>query len=136
MAEPRDVPKPEVDEENKWRYVGEVKELNKKKCHHVHAKSGKKYDVALFCDEGKFYAISAWCSHMGGPLYHGQIEDYNGRCHVMCPWHSYMFDLKTGTNDLGLQQDIYEIKFEKGQLYIQHDSELSLGSYVITCPVK
>jgi hypothetical protein len=39
----------------------------------------------------------------GGPLYQGQIEDYKGKCHVMCPWHSYMFDLKTGANDLGLQ---------------------------------
>jgi len=39
----------------------------------------------------------------GGPLFEGDIEDYNGRCHVMCPWHSYMFDLETGKNEIGLQ---------------------------------
>ena len=39
----------------------------------------------------------------GGPLFDGDIEDYNGRCHVMCPWHSYMFDLETGQNEIGLR---------------------------------
>ena len=49
----------------------------------------------------------------GGPLFDGEIEDYNGRCHVMCPWHSYMFDLSTGRNEIGLQvwTELSRIKF-------------------------
>ena len=43
----------------------------------------------------------------GGPLFEGEIEDYNGKCHVMCPWHSYMFDLATGRNEIGLQVTKY-----------------------------
>ena len=39
----------------------------------------------------------------GGPLFEGDIEDYNGSPHVMCPWHAYLFDLKTGKNDIGLE---------------------------------
>ena len=39
----------------------------------------------------------------GGPLYEGDIEDYKGSGHVMCPWHSYMFNLSDGTNEIGLQ---------------------------------
>lgn len=48
-----------------------------------------------------FFSIS------GGPLFDGDIEDYNGRCHVMCPWHSYMFDLETGQNEIGLRVRIF-----------------------------
>ena len=39
---------------------------------------------------------------VGGPLFDGDIEDYKGSPHVMCPWHGYMFDVKTGANEIGL----------------------------------
>lgn len=64
MAEPKEIRKPDGDDKT-WRLIGDAQELCRKKCHHLHSKSGKKYDIALFYDEGKFYAISAWCSHMG-----------------------------------------------------------------------
>ena len=38
----------------------------------------------------------------GGPLSKGDIEDYKGKSHVMCPWHGYMFDLETGKNEIGI----------------------------------
>lgn len=44
------------------------------------------------------------CSKLsGGPLFEGDIEDYKGSYHVMCPWHAYMFDLSTGRSDIGLR---------------------------------
>ncbi|KAJ8311609.1 hypothetical protein KUTeg_010964, partial [Tegillarca granosa] len=116
---------PSVNDRNNrgemWQLVGEFSTLNRKKCRHLYAKAGKRKDLALFYDESKFYAMEAWCSHMGpvflvkfvyhlipcifsgGPLYLGDIEDYKGSCHVMCPWHSYMFDLATGKNEIGLR---------------------------------
>ncbi len=40
----------------------------------------------------------------GGPLFEGDIEDYKGHPHVMCPWHGYMYDAKSGVEPyIGLQ---------------------------------
>ncbi|KAJ8311476.1 hypothetical protein KUTeg_010831 [Tegillarca granosa] len=64
-----------------------------------------------------------------GPLYLGDIEDYKGSCHVMCPWHSYMFDLATGKNEIGLRQEVYQVKVEMGNVYVKYHSELSLKPY-------
>ena len=32
----------------------------------------------------------------GGPLFEGDIEDFQGRPHIVCPWHGYMYDVKSG----------------------------------------
>jgi nitrite reductase/ring-hydroxylating ferredoxin subunit len=42
--------------------------------------------------QGKLCAIGAVCSHAGGPLDEGTLE--NGR--VTCPWHGSIFDVCTG----------------------------------------
>ncbi|KAL5020049.1 hypothetical protein ScPMuIL_002941 [Solemya velum] len=112
-----------------WRKIGSFVSLKKRICQHVYAETGKKNDLALFYNEGKFYAMEAWCSHMGGPLYLGDLEDYGGSCHVMCPWHSYMFDLTTGKNEIGLRQDVFQVKVESGDVYILHAAALSLNRY-------
>lgn len=38
----------------------------------------------------------------GGPLEQGDIEDFDGELKIVCPWHSYDFDLKTGISSSGL----------------------------------
>lgn len=55
----------ETGRKEMWQPVGEFSVLNRKKCRHLYAKAGKRKDLALFYDEGKFYAMEAWCSHMG-----------------------------------------------------------------------
>ena len=52
-----------------WWYIGEYGELNAKKCRRLHCKAGSKHDLALFFENGKFYAVSAWCSHMGKSVF-------------------------------------------------------------------
>ena len=42
--------------------------------------------------EGKYYAIGNVCTHLGGPLAEGKLEDYE----VQCPWHGSKFDIRTG----------------------------------------
>jgi nitrite reductase/ring-hydroxylating ferredoxin subunit/uncharacterized membrane protein len=41
---------------------------------------------------GDLFALSDSCSHRGGPLHEGEIQ--NGT--VVCPWHASVFDLRDG----------------------------------------
>jgi len=49
-------------------------------------------EVLIACQGGKLYAISNSCTHRGGPLNEGELED--GK--VVCPWHGGQFDLASG----------------------------------------
>jgi nitrite reductase (NADH) small subunit len=42
--------------------------------------------------EGRFYALDNECVHNGGPLGEGVVFD--GK--IVCPWHAWAYDLKTG----------------------------------------
>ena len=50
--------------------------------------------IALFRVEGRCYAIANACPHKGGPLAEGDLEGPI----VHCPWHGWMWDVRTGTN--------------------------------------
>ena len=41
---------------------------------------------------GELYALSDHCSHRGGPLHEGELNDGT----ITCPWHSSVFDLRDG----------------------------------------
>jgi len=51
-----------------------------------------KEKLALFNDDGKYYAIADTCPHKGASLGQGVMHD--GR--VICPLHSWVFELRTG----------------------------------------
>ena len=69
--------------------VAETKDLQPGSAKRVEV-SGKK--IALFNIQGQFYALDDTCTHRGGPLSEGDIEDES----VTCPWHGATFDVKTG----------------------------------------
>jgi len=48
--------------------------------------------VVVFNVHGALFAISARCTHVGGPLGEGRLSDHR----VECPWHGSEFDLETG----------------------------------------
>ncbi len=51
--------------------------------------------IAVFrTRDGNLFATQAACPHKGGPLSDGIV----GGCQVICPLHSYKFDLATGTS--------------------------------------
>jgi nitrite reductase/ring-hydroxylating ferredoxin subunit len=56
----------------------------------VVAVNGK--EIALFKIDSKIHAIDNLCSHRGGPLNEGYLEDGV----VTCPWHAWQFDVTTG----------------------------------------
>lgn len=47
--------------------------------------------IVLALVSGKVYAMDAVCSHEGGPLEDGTIQDYS----LICPWHQGIFDIRT-----------------------------------------
>ncbi len=53
--------------------------------------------VAVFNVNGALFAISAKCTHVGGPLESGSVSGTV----VTCPWHGSKFDLRTGAVALG-----------------------------------
>jgi nitrite reductase (NADH) small subunit len=74
--------------------------------------NGRAFCVANF--DGVIKVLNGVCPHEEGPLGEGTIE--NG-C-VVCPWHGYAFDLRTGeaTDDPTLKVEIFEAKIEGGEL--------------------
>lgn len=48
--------------------------------------------VAVFLQEGNYFAIDDICPHMGASLSEGYVEDLG----VMCPWHAWKFCIKSG----------------------------------------
>ena len=51
-----------------------------------------KRDVALFKVGGTVYCLDNRCTHLGGPLCEGTLDDVV----VECPWHGSRFDVRTG----------------------------------------
>lgn len=49
-------------------------------------------DVLLCNVEGTIHAIEDVCSHDGGELDQGELEE----CRIMCPRHGAYFDVRTG----------------------------------------
>ena len=63
-------------------------------------------------------AISNTCSHAGGPLHEGTIEDNI----VVCPWHASRFDLRTGAVRGGpatVSQVRYDARITEGRVEVR-----------------
>jgi nitrite reductase (NADH) small subunit len=71
------------------------------------------FEVGVFKLDGEFYAYLNQCPHMGGPVCQGKMiakveeiiaEDKSSKgmtfsktkLHIVCPWHAYEFDIRTG----------------------------------------
>jgi nitrite reductase/ring-hydroxylating ferredoxin subunit/uncharacterized membrane protein len=79
--------------------------------------------VLLYRREGGIHAISAVCSHAGGPLDEGKFE---GAC-VQCPWHDSVFDLRDGSVVHGpavFSQPVYEVRVRDGQIEVRSQPQL------------
>jgi nitrite reductase (NADH) small subunit len=63
---------------------------------------------------GSICVADAVCPHEGGPLGEGSIE--GGK--LVCPWHSFAYDLRTGETDEDpeLRLTVFEAKVEGGEL--------------------
>jgi 3-phenylpropionate/trans-cinnamate dioxygenase ferredoxin component len=50
------------------------------------------YFIAVFNVDDEFYAIEDVCTHDGGPVAEGELDDYA----IECPRHGARFDIRTG----------------------------------------
>ena len=73
--------------------------------------------IAIFNAGGKFFASGPVCPHEEGPLGDGTLEEDV----VICPWHGFDFDLKTGACliDPDLKIPVYPTKVEGKDIYVQ-----------------
>jgi nitrite reductase/ring-hydroxylating ferredoxin subunit len=62
--------------------------------------------------------ISA-CSHLGGPLAEGTVEDVRGEACLVCPWHGSAFDLAGGQPRRGPAanpQEKLDVRYDAGRV--------------------
>ncbi len=73
--------------------------------------------VAVFrLRSGAVHAVSAVCTHKGGPIADGQTDDRI----VICPLHLNAFELTTGCSTTGGGADLkhYDVRIEDDQIVV------------------
>lgn len=98
-------------EANNYIAVATVEELEEGKIKGVTI-DGKKLIVCQH--QGEFYVLDGVCSHAGGPLCRGELDDGL----VVCPWHGWEYDVKTGQCEIepSLQQAVFSVKVDGDQI--------------------
>jgi glycine betaine catabolism B len=79
--------------------------------------------VCLSNVNGKYYAIGNVCTHMGGPLAEGKLEEYI----IQCPWHGSRFDIRSGevvSPPAMRSETTYEVKVESNNILIKRRKEI------------
>lgn len=105
-------------------------------------------DVLILYHQGEFHAMDVRCYHSGGPLQEGDIEEYNGRMCIVCPWHKYKITLAEGEGlyqavepsakppkpfwrSKGVKQRVHKVTEVNGNVYLTlNDSEDAVESDV------
>ena len=77
--------------------------------------------VAVYNVDGTFYATSNVCLHRGGPLGQGMLAGHE----VMCPWHAWTWDVRTGENTANpsLRIPTHEVMAEGDDVFVRLRSE-------------
>ena len=74
-------------------------------------------DTYAICHvDGRVTALSGTCLHRGGPLGQGAIHGN----HVVCPWHAWEWDCRTGVNEFDQDQKMptYPVRIEGENILI------------------
>src|SRR5918999_5293463 len=69
-------------------------------------------EIGIFRLDGALYAWENRCAHAGGPICQGKLmnrvverldadkrslgDDFSDELHIVCPWHGYEYDVRTG----------------------------------------
>ncbi|XP_061672920.1 Rieske domain-containing protein [Syngnathoides biaculeatus] len=104
-------------------------------------------DVLVLYHQGTFHAMDLRCYHAGGALEHGDIEEFNGRVCIVCPWHKYKITLvegeglyqavdnptikplRTQWRSKGIKQRVHKVTVVNEDVYVTlNDSEEAIES--------
>jgi nitrite reductase/ring-hydroxylating ferredoxin subunit/uncharacterized membrane protein len=75
-------------------------------------------EVMLYRAQGRLFALANRCSHRGGPLTKGKVQDGT----VTCPWHLSTFDLEDGSIVRGpatAPQPAFEARENEGKIEVR-----------------
>ncbi|XP_013872834.1 Rieske domain-containing protein [Austrofundulus limnaeus] len=93
-------------------------------------------EVLVLYHQGQLYAMDTRCYHSGGDLQDGDIEEFNGRLCIVCPWHKYKITLAEGEGlyqavenptvkplrthwcSKGVKQRIHKVTENNGDVYV------------------
>ena len=100
------------------------------------------FEVGVFKLDGEFHAYLNLCPHMGGPVCQGKMiakveeviaEDKTSKgmafsktkLHIVCPWHGFEFDIRTGIHPGNPKARLRKIKVavESGDVIISVPEE-------------
>ncbi|MFO0922934.1 MAG: Rieske (2Fe-2S) protein [Pirellulales bacterium] len=72
--------------------------------------------IAIFNENGSFFAIDDFCPHQGASLACGHLEDGA----VACPWHAWRFSIRDGAwlDNPKIKVDSYPLEVDGETLWI------------------
>ena len=83
--------------------------------------------VAIFLENGRYFAINDFCPHMGASLAEGTVMDGA----VMCPWHAWRFRLCDGAWLDNLKGAVrtasYEVRVEGDEIQVRLPDQPTTG---------
>jgi 3-phenylpropionate/trans-cinnamate dioxygenase ferredoxin subunit len=78
--------------------------------------------VVVFHAGGQVYCLEDLCTHDGGPLGEGELDDHT----IACPRHGAKFDIRNGsplTMPATEATLVHEAKIENGAIYVRISGE-------------
>jgi nitrite reductase (NADH) small subunit len=82
----------------------------------------KEASYAICNVEGELYALDGVCPHAGGPLGEGNVQGNM----VICPWHEWAYDCRTGENDYdpSVKLDRFQVKTDGDDILIDPEARV------------
>src|SRR5215213_4604173 len=87
--------------------------------------------------DGRLYAWENRCAHAGGPVCQGKLmnrvverldagkrslgDDFSDQLHIVCPWHGYEYDVRTGEHpaDSRLRLRRVDVEEQEGEILVR-----------------
>jgi nitrite reductase/ring-hydroxylating ferredoxin subunit len=94
-------------------------------------------EIGIFRLDGRLYAWENRCVHAGGPVCQGKLtnrvverldpamrslgDDFSDELHIVCPWHGYEYDVRTGEHpaDSRLRLRHIEVEEREGEIVVR-----------------
>ena len=94
-------------------------------------------EVGIFRLDGRLHAWENRCAHAGGPVCQGVLmnrvverldderrslgDDFSDQLHIVCPWHGYEYDVRTGRHpaDPAARLRPIEVEEREGEILVR-----------------